>query len=258
MQFSAVVPALRATSSVHDHGTNSGAGRPVAVAAVAVAAARPTRVVTRTPRSPPSRTASQPCSSPSRTGRARRRRAPRRRSVSSCGASGRSRARTAGASRSACSRCSPSPPSRRRRSGSSAWWSTRSSSRETWACSPGRPGLRRAGAARRAARVRRRRAWRPGSASGSSSTCAPTCSRTSSASHPTPSTAAGSATRSRRITSDVAAIESFLLAGIANGISAVVRILIFGGMLFVIAWQLACWRSSSRRSPSSPRATSPG
>jgi ABC-type multidrug transport system fused ATPase/permease subunit len=42
-----------------------------------------------------------------------------------------------------------------------------------------------------------------------------------------------------RITSDVAAIESFLLAGIANGISATVRILIFGGMLFVIAWQLA-------------------
>jgi ABC-type multidrug transport system fused ATPase/permease subunit len=42
-----------------------------------------------------------------------------------------------------------------------------------------------------------------------------------------------------RITSDVAAIESFLLAGIANGVSAVVRILIFGGMLFVIAWQLA-------------------
>jgi ATP-binding cassette, subfamily B, bacterial len=42
-----------------------------------------------------------------------------------------------------------------------------------------------------------------------------------------------------RITSDVAAIESFLLAGIANGVSAIVRILIFGGMLFVIAWQLA-------------------
>ena len=42
-----------------------------------------------------------------------------------------------------------------------------------------------------------------------------------------------------RITSDVAAIESFLLAGIANGISAIVRILIFGGMLFLIAWQLA-------------------
>jgi ATP-binding cassette, subfamily B, bacterial len=42
-----------------------------------------------------------------------------------------------------------------------------------------------------------------------------------------------------RVTSDVAAIESFLLAGIASGISAVVRIAIFGGMLFVIAWQLA-------------------
>ncbi len=42
-----------------------------------------------------------------------------------------------------------------------------------------------------------------------------------------------------RITSDVAAIEAFLLAGIANGISAVVRIVLFGGMLVVIAWQLA-------------------
>ncbi|MEA2176747.1 MAG: ATP-binding cassette, subfamily bacterial [Solirubrobacteraceae bacterium] len=42
-----------------------------------------------------------------------------------------------------------------------------------------------------------------------------------------------------RITGDVAAIESFLLAGIANGVSAVVRIGLFGGMLFVIAWQLA-------------------
>jgi subfamily B ATP-binding cassette protein MsbA len=42
-----------------------------------------------------------------------------------------------------------------------------------------------------------------------------------------------------RITSDVAAIEAFLLAGIASGISAVVRIVIFGGALFLIAWQLA-------------------
>ena len=42
-----------------------------------------------------------------------------------------------------------------------------------------------------------------------------------------------------RITADVAAIESFLLAGIANGISAVVRIAIFGTMLVLIAWQLA-------------------
>ena len=42
-----------------------------------------------------------------------------------------------------------------------------------------------------------------------------------------------------RVTSDVAAIEGFLLAGIANGISAVVRIAVFGAMLFVIAWQLA-------------------
>jgi subfamily B ATP-binding cassette protein MsbA len=42
-----------------------------------------------------------------------------------------------------------------------------------------------------------------------------------------------------RITADVAAIESFLLAGIANGISALVRIAIFGTMLVLIAWQLA-------------------
>ncbi len=42
-----------------------------------------------------------------------------------------------------------------------------------------------------------------------------------------------------RITADVSAIESFLLAGIANGISAVVRIAIFGTMLVLIAWQLA-------------------
>jgi ABC-type multidrug transport system fused ATPase/permease subunit len=42
-----------------------------------------------------------------------------------------------------------------------------------------------------------------------------------------------------RITSDVAAIEAFVLAGIATGISAVVRIVIFGGALFLIAWQLA-------------------
>jgi ABC-type multidrug transport system fused ATPase/permease subunit len=42
-----------------------------------------------------------------------------------------------------------------------------------------------------------------------------------------------------RITGDVAAIESFLLAGIANGVSAVARIGLFGGMLLVIAWQLA-------------------
>jgi ATP-binding cassette subfamily B protein len=42
-----------------------------------------------------------------------------------------------------------------------------------------------------------------------------------------------------RVTSDVAAIEAFLLAGIATGISAVARILIFGAALFVLAWQLA-------------------
>jgi ABC-type multidrug transport system fused ATPase/permease subunit len=42
-----------------------------------------------------------------------------------------------------------------------------------------------------------------------------------------------------RITSDVAAIESFVLAGIATGISAIVRIAIFSAALVLIAWQLA-------------------
>jgi len=42
-----------------------------------------------------------------------------------------------------------------------------------------------------------------------------------------------------RLTSDIAAIESFLLAGIGNGISALARILLFGGALFYLQWQLA-------------------
>ena len=43
----------------------------------------------------------------------------------------------------------------------------------------------------------------------------------------------------QRLTSDVAAIESFLLAGIGNGLSALLRILFFSAALFVIQWQLA-------------------
>ena len=103
---------------------------------------------------------------------------------------------------------------------------------------PGRARVRRAGAPRRHARVRRRRprdldrravparrAQRP--------------ARARPAPHArTPSTAGGSAT-SVAHHADVAAIESFLLAGIAKGISAVVRIVFFGGALFLISWQLA-------------------
>ena len=43
----------------------------------------------------------------------------------------------------------------------------------------------------------------------------------------------------QRLTSDVQAIESFVLAGIGDGLSAVLRILFFGGALFVLSWQLA-------------------
>ena len=42
-----------------------------------------------------------------------------------------------------------------------------------------------------------------------------------------------------RLTSDIQAIESFILAGIGEGISALVRILIFGGALFYLDWRLA-------------------
>ncbi len=42
-----------------------------------------------------------------------------------------------------------------------------------------------------------------------------------------------------RLTSDIQAIESFILAGIADALSAVVRILIFGGVLFYLDWRLA-------------------
>jgi subfamily B ATP-binding cassette protein MsbA len=43
----------------------------------------------------------------------------------------------------------------------------------------------------------------------------------------------------QRLTSDVSAIESFVLAGIGDGLSALLRILFFSAALFVIQWQLA-------------------
>ena len=43
----------------------------------------------------------------------------------------------------------------------------------------------------------------------------------------------------QRLTSDVQAIESFVLAGIGDGLSALLRILFFSAALFVIQWQLA-------------------
>ncbi len=42
-----------------------------------------------------------------------------------------------------------------------------------------------------------------------------------------------------RLTSDVQAIESFVLTGVATGLSAVLRILFFGGALFFLSWKLA-------------------
>jgi ABC-type multidrug transport system fused ATPase/permease subunit len=42
-----------------------------------------------------------------------------------------------------------------------------------------------------------------------------------------------------RVTSDVQAIESFVLSGVADGLTAVLRILFFGGALFVLDWKLA-------------------
>lgn len=42
-----------------------------------------------------------------------------------------------------------------------------------------------------------------------------------------------------RINSDVQAIESFVLSGIADGLSAVLRILLFGAALFILSWKLA-------------------
>ena len=43
----------------------------------------------------------------------------------------------------------------------------------------------------------------------------------------------------QRLTSDVQAIEAFVLSGIGDGLSALLRILFFGGALFVLSWQLA-------------------
>jgi ATP-binding cassette subfamily B protein len=42
-----------------------------------------------------------------------------------------------------------------------------------------------------------------------------------------------------RLTSDIAAIEDFMLSGSTEAISAIVRILFFGGAIFYIDWQLA-------------------
>jgi ABC-type multidrug transport system fused ATPase/permease subunit len=42
-----------------------------------------------------------------------------------------------------------------------------------------------------------------------------------------------------RMTSDVQAIESFVLSGVADGLTALLRILFFGGALFVLNWKLA-------------------
>jgi ATP-binding cassette, subfamily B, bacterial len=42
-----------------------------------------------------------------------------------------------------------------------------------------------------------------------------------------------------RLTSDVQAIENFVLSGVADGLSALLRILFFSGALFYLQWQLA-------------------
>jgi len=42
-----------------------------------------------------------------------------------------------------------------------------------------------------------------------------------------------------RLTSDIQAIESFILSGIGDALSALVRIVIFGGLLFYLEWRLA-------------------
>lgn len=42
-----------------------------------------------------------------------------------------------------------------------------------------------------------------------------------------------------RLTGDVSAIESFILGAIADGISSILRLLFFGGALFLLDWQLA-------------------
>ena len=55
-----------------------------------------------------------------------------------------------------------------------------------------------------------------------------------------------------RVTSDVRAIEILVLSGINNMLLAVFKIVIFGGMLFFIDWQLALVVSSSPRCSGSP------
>jgi ATP-binding cassette subfamily B protein len=42
-----------------------------------------------------------------------------------------------------------------------------------------------------------------------------------------------------RLTGDVASIESFVLSGVADGVSYVLRILFFAGALFYLQWELA-------------------
>jgi ABC-type multidrug transport system fused ATPase/permease subunit len=42
-----------------------------------------------------------------------------------------------------------------------------------------------------------------------------------------------------RLSSDIQAIESFVLTGVAEGLSALLRIVFFGGALFVLDWRLA-------------------
>ena len=42
-----------------------------------------------------------------------------------------------------------------------------------------------------------------------------------------------------RVTSDVQAIESFVLSGVADGLTALLRILFFGAALFLLEWRLA-------------------
>ncbi|HSJ99438.1 MAG TPA: ABC transporter transmembrane domain-containing protein [Myxococcota bacterium] len=60
-----------------------------------------------------------------------------------------------------------------------------------------------------------------------------------------------------RVTSDVAAIEGFVLSGVVDALSAVVRLAVFGAVLFVLSWRLALAALSWwPRCSGSPRATS--
>ena len=53
-----------------------------------------------------------------------------------------------------------------------------------------------------------------------------------------------------RITSDVQPIETLVLSGVADGLSAVLRILFFGTALFILDWQLALVALDRRARPS--------